>query len=30
MYQLAVALREIAGFAYYYATGRTDSFVPNP
>ena len=30
MYYLAVAMREIAGFAYYYATGRTDSFVPKP
>jgi len=30
MNQLAIAMREIAGFAYYYATGRTDSFVPTP
>jgi uncharacterized SAM-binding protein YcdF (DUF218 family) len=30
MSHLAIAMREIAGFAYYYATGRTDSFVPTP
>lgn len=27
---LAIALREFAGFAYYYATGRTDALVPGP
>ncbi len=28
MGMLAVALREFAGFAYYYATGRTDALIP--
>jgi uncharacterized SAM-binding protein YcdF (DUF218 family) len=30
MYYLAVATREIAGYVYYYVTGRTDSLIPRP
>ncbi|MBI3505831.1 MAG: YdcF family protein [Proteobacteria bacterium] len=30
MAYLAVALREFAGYAYYYAMGRTDSLFPEP
>ncbi len=30
MFYLAVAARELAGFIYYYVTGRSDSVVPRP